>query len=115
MSVEVAHLALRGPLVAAARAADQRLFEQPVVLAEAHEHAGEQPRDRGLGQFAGAPDAEGRGGALGGARRLILGLQRCGHLRHAVGAVGQVPLQQPELPPQVAQQLLPVDRHQRIR
>ena len=101
---EVEGLPIRRAGVASAGAGDQRRLDQAVVLREAHEHAAEQPRDRGLGQCAVAPGAEGVAGAPGLARGPVLRFEGSGRPGVGVRPLGEVLLQVPEPPAEIAQQ-----------
>ena len=63
-----------------ARAGDQRLVDEAVVLKEADEHAPEHPRDGSLGDLAVPPLLQRHRGALGGNGLVMLLLQVRGDL-----------------------------------
>ena len=86
-------LSIRGACVPVTRPGNQRFVDQAVVLGEAHEDATQQPRDRGLGQRTGAPDAERVADAFGLPRGPVLRLQGGFHLRNALGSLGESPVQ----------------------
>ena len=62
-------------LDAIARAGDERVLDQAVVLAEADEDGGEDPGDGDLGDPLPQPGLEGGGGAVGGLRGAPLDLE----------------------------------------
>ena len=104
VGAEVERLPIRGACIAFSRPGDQRRFDQAVVLRKTHEHAAKQPRDRGLGQRAAAPDAEGVAGAPGLLRSPVFLFERGGHRRVGPRAFGEVLFQPLQLPAQVPQQ-----------
>ena len=68
-------LEVGGELDAVAGAGDERVLDQPVVLAEPDEDGGEDPGDGDLGDPLPQPGLEGRGGAVGGLRGAPLDLE----------------------------------------
>ena len=101
---EVEGLAVRSACIAFSRPGDQRRFDQAVVLRKTHEHAAEQPRNRGLDQRAAAPDAEGVAGAPGLLRSPVFLFERGGHRQVGLRAFGEILFQPLQLPTQVPQQ-----------
>ena len=110
---KVERLPIRGARVAFTRSGNQRRVDQAVVFHEAHEYAAEQPRDRGLGQRTGAPDAERVAGAFGVPRGPVLRLQGGFHLRNALGTLGEIPFELLQLSAQIGQKILAVDHRRR--
>jgi hypothetical protein len=107
--VEIDRGPVLGVLQTGPRPRQPRLRQQPVVFQKAHEHAGQHPSRRRLGDQVGAPLDEVQGGAarrLGGlVFRLELGLQT--GLASAI--IQDVPLQEGQQALQVGEQLGAVD------
>lgn len=87
--------------------------DELVVLDEAHEHAGQQPVHAGLGDDLVGPALEGLGAAVGIARGLPFGTQRCVELGQLGDAGTQVVFEALELASKVGEELRGVD-HERV-
>ena len=109
---EVERLPIRGAHVSFAGTGDQRHVDQTVVLGESNEDTTKQPCDRGLAQHAAAPRIECLTNPFGLSRGLVFGLERESHLRVALGLLGEIHFEPPQLPAESTQQGLAVD-HER--
>jgi hypothetical protein len=93
-----------------ARAGEERLLHQAIVLHEAHEDAGQEPGDGGLGEHTLAPDLEGLAGAPSIPGRSVLALQSDIHFRDSARSLTQVAFEDPQQPFQIIKQTLGVDQ-----
>ena len=109
VGAEVERLPVCGAHVSLAGAGEQRLVDQTVVLRETHEHATEQPRDRGLGEHAAAPRIEALTNPFGLSRCSVLGFEGELHPRVALGLLGEIHFEPLQLPAESAQQRFAID------
>jgi hypothetical protein len=91
------------------RPGEERRLQEPVVLQEAHENAGQHPGRRGLGDLRLAPGDKMLGGAVGGLGLGVFGLEVGLALRPGLAVVQDIPFQFGQQGLEIGEEALGVD------